>query len=199
MNIQIPLSIELLTGLRTLSLIECKIHSQISMIGSLKKLEILSFYHSSFDNYFPIELVNLSNLRSLDLRLKLSCPLRPGVLLGMKKLEELYLGKNIPRKGEDQRYIIEELSSLTSLHTFQISTHILILMQILKTLCVEKLEKFQIVGTTTPLPSHEHHEDESFTRNLRLQCGNEASMLLQPEFHMLMKRTYYLHIEEANV
>ncbi|CAI9764623.1 unnamed protein product [Fraxinus pennsylvanica] len=167
------------------------------MIGSLKKLEILSFYHSSFGDYFPIELANLSNLRSFDLRFKeSSCPLRPGVLSGMKKLEELYLGGSIPIEGEDQRYIIEELNSLTSLHTFQISTLNPILMQILKARCLENLENFQILGTTTPLRGT---GNQYFTRSLSLRDGIEASMLLQPVIKSLMKRTYHLHIKEAKI
>ncbi|CAI9765874.1 unnamed protein product [Fraxinus pennsylvanica] len=108
MYIQIPSSIELLTGLRTLCVIDCKIHSQLSMIWSLKKLEILSFYDSSSDDYFSIELANLSNIRSLDLRFEeSSCPLRPGVLSDMKKLEEMYLGGSIPIEGEDTKILSE--------------------------------------------------------------------------------------------
>ncbi|XP_022866204.1 disease resistance protein RPS2-like [Olea europaea var. sylvestris] len=79
------------------------IHSQLSMIGSLKKLEILSFYHS-FGDYSPIEFTNLCNLRSLDLRFReLSGPLLLGVLSGMKKLEELYLKCFNAIKGEDAK------------------------------------------------------------------------------------------------
>ncbi|CAA2965974.1 disease resistance At4g27190-like [Olea europaea subsp. europaea] len=198
MNIQIPSSIQLLTGLRTLCLIGCKIHSQLSMIGSLKKLEILSFYHSYFCDHFPIQLSNLSNLRSLDLRFReLSYPLLPGVLSGMKKLEELYLGRYIPIEGEDKRNIIEELSSLTSLCTFQISTRdTQILMQILQALCLKNLENFQIISTKRPLHST---KDYRVTRTLFLEDDIEANMLLQPIINSLMKRTYYLHIKEAKV
>ncbi|CAI9765866.1 unnamed protein product [Fraxinus pennsylvanica] len=114
MNIQIPSSIELLTGLRTLCLIDCQIDSQLSMIGSLKKLEILSFVQS-FVDYSPIkfEFTNLSNLRSLDLRFEeSSCPLRPGVLSGMKKLEVLCLGRYIPIEGEDTKILKNVVSEL---------------------------------------------------------------------------------------
>ncbi|XP_022853612.1 disease resistance protein At4g27190-like, partial [Olea europaea var. sylvestris] len=197
MNIQIPSSIQLLTGLRTLCLIECGIHSQLSIIGSLKKLEILSFYLSHFRDCFPIELANLSNLRSLDLRFQeISCPLRPGVLSGMKKLEELYLGDSIPIEGEDQKYIIEELYSLTSVHTFQISTLTPILMQLLKVPFLENLKKFQILVTTTPRGDF---ENQYLTRSLSLEDGIDASMLLEPAFTSLMKRTYHLRIEANKV
>ncbi|CAA2974652.1 disease resistance At4g27190-like [Olea europaea subsp. europaea] len=112
MNIQIPSSIQLLTGLRTLCLIECDIHSQLSMIGSLKKLEILSFYQSLGDQS-SIEFTNLCNLRSLDLRFgELSYPLLPGDLSGMKKLEELCLGCYIPIKGEDANILKNVVSEL---------------------------------------------------------------------------------------
>ncbi|CAA2974644.1 disease resistance At4g27190-like [Olea europaea subsp. europaea] len=95
MYIQIPSSIELLTGLRTLSLIGCKIHFQLPMTLRLDKLEIFSFYQS-FIGYSPIVFTNLGNLRSLDLRFhKFSRPYLLGVLSGMEKLEELYLGHNV--------------------------------------------------------------------------------------------------------
>ncbi|CAI9780875.1 unnamed protein product [Fraxinus pennsylvanica] len=136
---------------------------------------------------------------SLDLRFhELYRSLRPGVLSGLKNLEELCLGHIVLEEVEDQRCIIEELSSLTSLHTFQISAPDPILMQILKARCLKNLDKFEILGTTTP-PPPPGTDDQYFTRSLSLKDGIEASMRLLPVFNSLMKRTYHLHIKGAKV
>ncbi|CAA2983181.1 disease resistance At4g27190-like [Olea europaea subsp. europaea] len=112
MHIEISSSIKLLTGLQTLCLIDCRIHSQLPMIGSLNNLEILSFYESSI-GYSPTVFTNLYNLRSLDLRFhEFSRPLLLGVLSGMKILEELYLGRNIGIEGEDANILKNVVSEL---------------------------------------------------------------------------------------
>ncbi|CAA2987039.1 disease resistance At4g27190-like [Olea europaea subsp. europaea] len=148
-RIQIPSSIQLLTNLRTLCLDDCTLNIENSTIGNLKKLEVLSFYCSDLD-HFPDDIAQLSDLRSLDLRFKHSssyCPLPHGILSHLKKLEELYIGVIRIREDElEQRgYIIKEISSLTDLNTFQISTNdTQFLLQILKDMCIEKLERFHI-------------------------------------------------------
>lgn len=74
------------------------------------------------------------------------CPLPPGVLLGMKKLKELYFGEYFKTRDEEKGYIIKEINSPITLDTFQISiddTHFL--MQILQVLCVENLKRYEIV------------------------------------------------------
>ncbi|KAL2464578.1 putative disease resistance protein [Forsythia ovata] len=198
MSIQIPSSIQLLTGLRTLCFDCCVLESEISVIGSLKKLEILTFYYTCLNVDFPSEIAELSNLRSLDLRFKKGpCPLPRGILLGMKKLEELYLGDYFETRDEEQRYIIKEVSSLTCLNTFQISTDdAQFLMQILQALHLEKLERFQIIGTQEKgLSTKNNH----VTRSLSLQEGIDGSMLFQPVINSVMRRTEHLQIDKLNV
>ncbi|KAL2464575.1 Disease resistance protein [Forsythia ovata] len=198
MSIQIPSSIQLLTGLRTFCFDCCVLESEISVIGSLKKLEILTFYYTCLNVDFPSEIAELSNLRSLDLRFKKGpCPLPRGILLGMKKLEELYLGDYFETRDEEQRYIIKEVSSLTCLNTFQISTDDTpFLMQILQALHFEKLERFQIIGTEEKgLSTKNNH----VTRSLSLLEGIDGSMLSQPVINSVMRRTEHLQIDKVNV
>ncbi|KAL2534949.1 NB-ARC domain-containing protein [Abeliophyllum distichum] len=198
MRIQIPSSIQLLTGLRTLCFDCCVLDSEISVIGSLKKLEILTFYYTCLNVDFSSEIAELSNLRSLDLRFKKGpCPLPRGILLGMKKLEELYLGDYFETRDEEQRCIIKEVSSLTCLNTFQISTDdTQFLMQILQALDFEKLERFQITGTQEKgLSTKNNH----VTRSLSLLEGIDGSKLSQPVINSVMRRTEHLQIEVVNV
>ncbi|CAI9779658.1 unnamed protein product [Fraxinus pennsylvanica] len=198
MSIPIPSSIQLLTELRTLCLDSCEINFDLSMIGSLKKLEILTFFDSSIYVRFPSEMAQLGNLRSLDLRIqKGSHTLPPGVFSGMKKLEELYLGDYFQTRDEERMHIIEEVSSLTSLNTFQISTDdSQFLMQLIQALCLEKLERFQVIRTKEKAPNT---KDYHVTRSLHLLDDIDASMLLEPGLKSLMRRTDHLFIEEAKV
>ncbi|CAA2987035.1 disease resistance At4g27190-like [Olea europaea subsp. europaea] len=200
MRIQIPSSIQLLTKLRTLCLDHCALNIEISTIGKLKKLEILSLYGSTLD-HFPNDISELSNLRLLDLRLKHSsgyCPLSPGILLQLKKLEELYLGFIEIRDDElEQRgYIIKEISLLTGLNTFQISTHDpAFLLQILHVLCIEKLERFHIVLADLEHASKTIFKNYYFRRRLDMSGISDPSMLSLPAISSLIRITNHLSIE----
>lgn len=200
MRIQIPSSIQMLTNLRTLCLDHCTLNIENSTIGNLKKLEVLSFWSSALD-HFPEDIAGLSNLRSLDLRFKHSssyCPLLHGILLQLKNLEELYLGVVEIRDGElEQRgYIIKEISSLTGLNTFQISTHDpQFLLQILRELCIEKLESFHIELTDLEYARWKIGEQYYFRRRLHIRGITYASMLSETEINSLMRRTDRLSIE----
>ncbi|CAI9779545.1 unnamed protein product [Fraxinus pennsylvanica] len=200
MRIQIPSSIQLLTNLRTLCLDQCTLNTENSTIGNLKKLEVLSFWASALD-HFPEDIAELSNLRSLDLRFKHSssyCPLPHGILLQLKKLEELYLGVVEIRDEElEQRgYIIKEISSLTGLNTFQISTHDpQFLLQILQVLCIEKLERFHIELTDLEYAHENILKYYYFGRRLHIRGITYESMLSQPAIDSLMRKTGHLSIE----
>ncbi|CAI9779546.1 unnamed protein product [Fraxinus pennsylvanica] len=200
MGIQIPSSIQLLTNLRTLCLDFCTLNTENSTFGNLKMLEVLSFRGSALD-HFPEDIAELSNLRLLDLRLKNRssyCPLPPGILLQLKKLEELYLGVVEIRDDElEQRgYIIKEISSLTGLNTFQISTNdSQFLLQILRVLCIEKLERFHIELTDLEYAHENILEYYYFGRRLHIRGITYESMLSQPAINSLMRRTDHLSIE----
>ncbi|KAM7505212.1 hypothetical protein LguiB_004116 [Lonicera macranthoides] len=87
----LPGSVERLSNLRTLSLRLCELNKDVSRIGNIEKLEILSFVGSDISE-LPREIGKLSQLRLLDLtgcgKLK---KIAPGVLSKLGRLEELYM------------------------------------------------------------------------------------------------------------
>ncbi|XP_022842188.1 disease resistance protein At4g27190-like [Olea europaea var. sylvestris] len=197
MRIQIPSSIQLLTNLQTLCLDCCTLNIEFSTIGTLKKLEVLSFRGSDLD-HFPNDIAELSNLRLLDLRLMRSSkcsPLSPGILLHLKRLEELYMGViKIRGDGLEQRgYIINEIGSLTCLNTFQISTNDpQFLLQILQVMHIERLDRFHIELANLEYARERYYY---FGRRLHIHGITYASVLSQPAINSLMRKTDHLSIK----
>ena len=91
LELELPSSLQFLTNLRTLYLRRWILKGDISMIGSLTKLEILSFAGSVFDK-LPDELAELSELKILDLS---SSTIHAGSvdLPGNGSIEEIYRQK----------------------------------------------------------------------------------------------------------
>ncbi|KAH0689005.1 hypothetical protein KY285_009183 [Solanum tuberosum] len=86
-----PSSVEVLTNLRTLRLDHCKL-ADVSILGKLKGLEILSLYGSSITQ-LPNEFGDLVNLRLLDLSFCVYLQKIPENLISrLVQLEELYMG-----------------------------------------------------------------------------------------------------------
>ncbi|CAI9765710.1 unnamed protein product [Fraxinus pennsylvanica] len=187
-RLQILSPIQLSKGLRTLCLNGCVLGIGMSFFGSLKNLEILTLFLSSLPvDFSRDEVVELSNLKLLDLRfLEGPCPLPPGFLLGMKKLEELYLGDYFDIRYEEKEHIIQEVSSLKALNSLQIVTDDTnFLMQLLQG-CSEKLEKFQISQHHPFLPEH-------FRRFLSLE-NIDPNMLSEPGIKSLMRKSEKLSL-----
>ncbi|KAL7186534.1 hypothetical protein ACSBR2_028299 [Camellia fascicularis] len=87
----LPPSLQLLVHLRTLNLDRCEL-GNISVLGKLKKLEILSFYGSDI-KILPREIGELSNLKLLDLSFcQYLQTIPPNVISRLSQLEELYMG-----------------------------------------------------------------------------------------------------------
>ncbi|KAM5558679.1 hypothetical protein ABKV19_020389 [Rosa sericea] len=87
----LPPSFSLLTRLQALHLDDCKSMIDISMLGKLKKLEILSMRRCYSIKKFPKEIGNLTNLRMLDLT-KARFETAPSqVISRLYRLEVLYL------------------------------------------------------------------------------------------------------------
>ncbi|XP_022842102.1 probable disease resistance protein At4g27220 [Olea europaea var. sylvestris] len=179
-------------GLRTLCLNYCTLEIEISSFGSLNKLEILTFYQSSLSiDFLHNEMVELGNLRLLDLRFTEGPrPPPPGFLFGVKKLEELYLGRYFGIRYEVKEHVIKELSSLKDINTLQINTDDTRFLTQLLQGCSEKLEKlerFQICKNKGYLFDH-------FRRELQLH-EIDPNMLLEPEIKSLMRRCDKLSLE----
>ncbi|XP_050262455.1 probable disease resistance protein At4g27220 [Quercus robur] len=125
--VSLPPSIRLLENLCTLYLDRCK-SKDISILGGLKKLEILSL-NKSLINTFPGELTELAELRMLDMT---SCnhikTISPNIISRLKGLEELYLQGSFCQWGnhrvegtnEERNASLEELINLPQLTTLKI-------------------------------------------------------------------------------
>ncbi|XP_059655814.1 probable disease resistance protein At4g27220 [Cornus florida] len=110
----LPPSLQPLSNtLRTLHLTSCKL-GDISMIATLKNLEILSFSGSEIGG-IPCNIVELSRLKLLDLtNCKMLSNIVPGVICRLPRLEELYL----PQRFNFDNLV--ELNSLSRLACLQI-------------------------------------------------------------------------------
>ncbi|KAK4364987.1 hypothetical protein RND71_016345 [Anisodus tanguticus] len=87
----LPSSTQQLSLLRVLSMDNCRFLKDVSMIGELNKLEILTLRLSGIGS-LPESFANLKELRILDITLSLRCENVPsGVISSMNKLEELYM------------------------------------------------------------------------------------------------------------
>ena len=124
--LSLPPSIRLLENLCTLYMDRCK-SKDISILGGLKKLEILSL-NKSFINSFPEELAELTELRMLDMR---SCAyiqtISPNIISRLLGLEELYLqgsfcqwGNWVEGTNEERNASLEELINLPQLTVLKI-------------------------------------------------------------------------------
>ncbi|XP_028106348.1 disease resistance protein At4g27190-like isoform X2 [Camellia sinensis] len=117
----LPTSLRWLTNLRSLSLYECGLINDVSVIGALENLEILSFEGTEIEE-LPKEIGRLSHLKLLDL---LRCGVEricPGVLSSLSKLEELYLGSsfNDENRIEEAKATFTELCGLSNFTTLVI-------------------------------------------------------------------------------
>ncbi|XP_075672655.1 putative disease resistance protein At4g27220 [Castanea sativa] len=124
--LSLPPSIRLLENLCTLYMDRCE-SKDISILGGLKKLEILSL-NRSFINTFPEELAELTELRMLDMR---SCDyiqtISPNIISRLHGLEELYLqgsfcqwGNRLGGTNEERNASLEELINLPQLTVLNI-------------------------------------------------------------------------------
>ncbi|KAF3959905.1 hypothetical protein CMV_015328 [Castanea mollissima] len=124
--LSLPPSIRLLENLCTLYMDRCK-SKDISILGGLKKLEILSL-NRSLINTFPEELAELTELRMLDMR---SCEyiqtISPNIISRLHGLEELYLqgsfcqwGNRLGGTNEERNASLEELINLPQLTVLNI-------------------------------------------------------------------------------
>ena len=121
----LPASLQLLTDLRMLHLHHRKL-GDISILGKLKKLEILSFFASHISE-LPKEMGELKNLKLLDLTYCRSLKkIPPNLISGLSALEELYMrgsfqqwdvgGTTIERSSAS----LSELNSLLNLTTLHV-------------------------------------------------------------------------------
>ncbi|KAK8508818.1 hypothetical protein V6N12_034920 [Hibiscus sabdariffa] len=116
----LPSSICLLTSLSMLSLDGCKLGADITIIGGLKSLEILSLLESDI-RILPKEIGQLVKLKLLDVsgcaKLK---TISPGVMSCLTRLEEIYMGGTSIQWGQSSTASLAELNTLFRLSTLEV-------------------------------------------------------------------------------
>lgn len=120
----LPPSLSLLTNLRTLCLIGCQL-GDLSLVGKLTNLEILSLSHSDIEE-IPVDFGQLAHLRLFDLRMCENLKLiSHGVISCLQKLEEFYAEHSLinDERGGDLRtkavlFELKALGRLTNLDIF---------------------------------------------------------------------------------
>ncbi|KAI7996908.1 Disease resistance protein [Camellia lanceoleosa] len=192
----LPTSLRWLTNLRSLSLYKCELINDVSVIGALENLEILSFEGTKIEK-LPKEIGRLSHLKLLDL---LQCGVKricPGVLSSLSKLEELYLGASF----HDESRIEETKATLTELCGLSNFTTLVIHLQGIaywpRDLVLANLKAFAITisnyGTLPIYPFNYQLQNE-----LCLGDGHESDFM-ESEFKNLLKITEILYITAAGV
>ncbi|XP_061994519.1 putative disease resistance protein At4g19050 isoform X2 [Rosa rugosa] len=190
----LPPSIQFLKSLRTLCLDQCTL-GDVTMIGQLQNLEILSFLMSKFKE-LPKDIGQLTRLRLLDLT---DCSqlevISPNVLSSLKRLEHLRMRNSFNRweavgvmTPERSNANLEELKHLP--HLTELQLHIPnanILPPDLFT--GSKLERFQIcIGSVWKWDD----VDEAINAlKVQLTASNQFDQGLK----MLLKRTEDLYLE----
>ncbi|KAI7996266.1 Disease resistance protein [Camellia lanceoleosa] len=183
----LPTSLRWLTNLRSLSLYKCGLINDISVIGALENLEILSFQGTKIEE-LPKEIGRLSHLKLLDL---LQCGVKricPGVLSSLSKLEELYLGSsfNDEHRIEETKATFTELCGLSNFTTLVI--HLQHFAYWPKDLVLTNLKAFDIAFGNPSRFTYYQLQNQLFLWDLH------ESDLMESEFKNLLKITKILDI-----
>ncbi|GAA0161626.1 antimicrobial response protein [Lithospermum erythrorhizon] len=185
-GVQLPLrSLQSSISLRTLNLHNCELVGDLSeLLEGLVKLEVLSFFKSTYHGNWPKEIAELTNLKSLDLRFYYgpgnSFP--TGILIHLEKLEELYMGFYSDMQLPESYGIIKETGSLSNLNTIEIlSCNSDFLAVLVENLDVERLLRFYIS------PSHEECSPYHFSRTVIVH-ETKMDKLLEPKMNVLLNK-----------
>ncbi|KAI5659923.1 hypothetical protein M9H77_28716 [Catharanthus roseus] len=195
LNLLLPSSFCFLSSLCTLCLDYCTLQTDLSIIGSLKQLEVLSFFCSQLEE-LPGEVRELRKLKLLDLRCRKGPRTIPsGVFSELINLEELYIGKF--RDWEEAGYPgnarIRELNSLSSLKVLQMRPSSCDVISELTQFPFEKLIKFSISE------SYGFSESYDFDNSLILlkegTRSSDMNVLRKTKIISLLKRAVFVELE----
>ncbi|KAI5660506.1 hypothetical protein M9H77_29299 [Catharanthus roseus] len=190
----LPSSLCFLSNLFTLCLDYCKLRTDLSIIGSLKQLEVLSFFGSELDEV-PGEIRELRKLKLLDLRcLEGPRTIPSRVFSELTNLEELYMGgfKDWEEAGYHGNARIRELNSLSSLKILQMCASSCDVIAELTEFPFEKLVKFNISNY------YGFSESFDFDNSLKLFKGTGSSdmnVLRKTKIISLLKRAVHVELE----
>ncbi|KAM7466126.1 hypothetical protein LguiB_013688 [Lonicera macranthoides] len=201
----LPTSFGFLTNLRALFLEHCSSLTDLSLIGGLQKLEILSFFNSKV--CLPSKIGELSNLKLLDLRCRLDVfhflrgqpiPRIPsGVLSCLRKLEELYMGFYfVKNHDKDNSASIMELNLLSRLKRLEIgipgSSSFLLK---LKDFHFQNLIEFDI-SMSSGVPVSYYPKYQVGENSLSL-CQVDRILILEHNINVLLRRTKKLALKSV--
>ncbi|XP_028759119.1 probable disease resistance protein At4g27220 [Neltuma alba] len=114
-----PSSVKCLIKLRMLCLEQCVLDDNISIIGELRSLRILSLLGSKFE-LLPSEFTQLSKLQLFDISLCSKLKVIPSnVISKLNNLEELYMGKTFIQWGVQRKTNHDEIATLAELESLQ--------------------------------------------------------------------------------
>ncbi|GKB09593.1 NB-ARC domains-containing protein [Tanacetum coccineum] len=197
----VPTSFQCSTNLRTLCLDECSLMLDLTRIGNLSNLEVLSFANSGI-TILPSTFGNLKKLRLLDVTGCYNLVIDDGVLKNMAKLEELYMiafdKKACCFTDNNCNELAERSEHLSALEFEFIGNN-----AHLKNMAFEKLNRFKLsVGCYYSEVRHEMKtskvDTHSYLNSLKLVTNREE--LLKSKINELFKMTYalYLQVNDMN-
>ncbi|KAI9112137.1 hypothetical protein K1719_016660 [Acacia pycnantha] len=191
----LPQSLVSLSKLKTLCLDQCRL-KHLTGIGALKNLEILSFIHSSMEE-FSSEIEQLAHLRMLDLRNSGIGIMPCNILSQLTKIEELYMGKASIKWGEESSAMqnmksksLIDLARLTNLTTLEI--HIREAWISSMDMVFDKLERYKVVIGD----KWEWSSNKRTSKLLMLKLG--TSIHREPGIKALIKRVEDLYLDEVD-
>ncbi|XP_044477263.1 disease resistance protein At4g27190-like [Mangifera indica] len=189
----LPDSLSILTNLRTLDVSFSKL-VDLSIIGRLSKLEILSLSNSKLVKEIPSSFSQLTNLKLLDLNYMNLEKIPHGVIPSLQKLEELYINHFVKWESENGSNAnlveLEALSRLTSLHIFIPSK----LDWSPNFLSFKRLSNFTLViGHSPGSRFYKYLSEVLYSRNMKI-TGTNISMIYD-KLRSLFKRTESLTLE----
>ncbi|GAY67268.1 hypothetical protein CUMW_255230, partial [Citrus unshiu] len=182
-------------NLQTLCLDGCRLN-EITIIGQLRKLEILSFRDSDVKE-LPLVIGQLTRLQLLDLS---NCSslvvIAPNVISKLSRLEELYIGNSFSQwekvEGGSNASLVE-LKGLSKLITLEI--HVRDAEILPQDLVSVELQSYRICIGNKWWSSWS--VESGLSRLIKLQGLEKFGILLQNyRMKLLLKRTEYLYLEK---
>ncbi|KAL3533473.1 hypothetical protein ACH5RR_006994 [Cinchona calisaya] len=196
-SLRLPLSLLLLTNLRTLHLHSCDCTEQIYLIGKLVNLEILSL-RCSLIEVVPKEIGDLKRLKLLDLtgcnKLK---EIAPGVIAGLVGLEELLMLGSFKNweaevEGKERRNAsLLEVASLKNLTTLEIE---ILDQEVLPPDDACQWQDFRRYDITVGMSDHYDSRSLSGNYDKVLKLNLYKPIPLSNWIHVLIRQTEYLDL-----
>ncbi|WVZ06064.1 hypothetical protein V8G54_019410 [Vigna mungo] len=200
----LPSSITCLTNLKMLCLERCTLRNNLSIMGELKKLRILSLSGSNIEN-FPVELRQLDKLQFLDLsNISQLRAIPSNMILGMNSLEEFYMRDNLILRETNEEIqsknaSLSELRHLKQLRSLDI--HIPSVSRFPQNLFFDKLDSYKIIiGEINMLSVGEFKIPDKYevVKFLALNLKDGINIHSEKWIKMLFKRVEYLLLGELN-